>query len=125
MSRYIPTPPNWIAHLLHTRSESSLPRCRSSLALFGIVAFSINLPNSAVAELWKCVPKTGDTHPIYTETPSFGEDVDCVQLSSPRYSKPGQGGAAAKKRKKDNDDGGSVPRNVGKKMKTKKKAKKN
>lgn len=52
---------------------------------------------SANAELWKCTAK-GSTNPTFTETPSFGDDVDCESVSGGRFSKPGQGGADPKKR---------------------------
>lgn len=58
----------------------------------------------AHAELWKCNPKSPGAIPYYTETPSFGDDVACSELSNLNFSKPGNTKVEKKGKKKKEKD---------------------
>ena len=57
------------------------------LMFLGVLGTGAFLPADSEAQLWKCVPKdasAGGT--MYTETPTFGPEVECTEVSSTDYT---------------------------------------
>jgi len=80
------------------KGKSMIKKRTLQLSAVAAVSFILSSATPASAELWKCVPKAGGSE-YFTETPSFGDDVQCDEVQSSRYSKPGSGGSADPKEK--------------------------